>query len=69
MNFALQPVQYADCVKTTGAAWVEPAVTKLIPASLANAKSPASRRCESQHLEYEQFLGAALPPGRRSGSR
>jgi spermidine/putrescine transport system substrate-binding protein len=61
MNFALQPVQYADFVKTTGAAWVEPGVTKLIPASLANAKSLRPDAASLKHVEYEQFLGAALP--------
>jgi spermidine/putrescine-binding protein len=60
MNFALKPPQYADFVETTGASWVEPGVTKLIPADLANAPS-LGPTADPDEVEFEQFLGDALP--------
>ncbi|MGH3430703.1 MAG: ABC transporter substrate-binding protein, partial [Mycobacteriales bacterium] len=61
MNFALTPKQYADFVDTTGASWVEPAVTSLISKSLARAPSLRPDPATLNKVEIEQFLGDALP--------
>jgi spermidine/putrescine transport system substrate-binding protein len=61
MNFALEPVQYTDFVNTTGAAWVEPGVTGMIDPSLANAPSLRPDPATLALVEYEKFLGEALP--------
>ena len=61
MNHALDPVQYTDFVNTTGAAWVEPGVTGTIDPSLANAPSLRPDPATLPLVEYEKFLGEALP--------
>ena len=59
MNFHLDPKNYADFVKTTGAAYEEQAANKYLPASTVN--SPAQRYDPKviATVQWERYLNPA----------
>jgi len=61
MNFALGPKQYASFVNTTGSAYVEPAARQYIEKALATSPIIAPDPAVLRLVEYETYLGNALP--------
>ena len=61
MNFALAPKQYGSFVNTTGSAYVEPAARQYIQKALATSPIIAPDPAVLRLVEYETYLGNALP--------
>jgi spermidine/putrescine transport system substrate-binding protein len=59
-NFFLSPKQYADFVNTTGTAFVEKAATPYVSKSIAHNKALLVDPVTLAHVEFEQFVGAAI---------
>jgi spermidine/putrescine-binding protein len=58
MNFALDPVQYADFVNTTGTAYVVPSATPHIKTSISKNPILLPSASVLKRVEFDRFLGA-----------
>lgn len=58
LNFALDPVQYADFVNTTGTAYVVPAASAHIKQAISNSPILKPSAAVLKRVEFDHYLGA-----------